>query len=160
GLKGTYFQGTALAGSPLLTRVDQTVNFNWGGGSPAPGVVPNDQFSARWEGLVEARSDELYTFYVTHDDGARLWVNDQLITEKWTDQAAVEESGSIALQLGQRYTIRMEFYENGGDASAILAWSTPLGIEKQVIPQSQLYSTAVPPTPDFALSANPTSVNV
>src|SRR5215475_7109532 len=160
GLRGTYFQGTALAGSPLLTRVDQTVNFNWGGGSPAPGVVPNDQFSVRWEGLVEARSDELYTFYVTHDDGARLWVNDQLIIDKWTDHAAVEDSGSIALQLGQRYTIRLEFYENGGDASAILAWSTPLGIEKQVIPQSQLYSTAAPPTPDFALSANPTSVNV
>jgi hypothetical protein len=160
GLRGTYFQGTALAGAPLLTRVDPTVNFNFGAGSPAPGVIPNDQFSIRWEGLVEARSDELYTFFVTHDDGARLWVNDQLIIDKWTDHAAIEDSGSIALQLGQRYTIRLEFYENSGDASAILAWSTPLGIEKQVIPQSQLFSTAVPPTPDFALSANPTNVNV
>ncbi|HEU0176891.1 MAG TPA: glycoside hydrolase family 9 protein [Blastocatellia bacterium] len=160
GLRGTYFQGTALAGAPLLTRVDPTVNFNWGGGSPAPGVVPNDQFSVRWEGLVEARSDELYTFSVTHDDGARLWVNDQLIIDKWTDHAAIEDSGSIALQLGQRYTIRLEFYENGGDASATLAWSTPLGIEKQIIPQSQLYSTETPPQPDFALSANPTNVSV
>jgi hypothetical protein len=160
GLSGTYFQGTALAGAPLLTRVDQTVNFNWAGGSPAPGVVPNDQFSVRWEGQVEARSDELYTFHVTHDDGARLWVNDQLIIDKWTDHAAVEDSGTIALQLGQRYTIRLEFYENGGDASAILAWSTPLGIEKQIIPQSQLYSGETPPTPDFALSASPANVSV
>jgi len=160
GLRGTYFQGTALAGAPLLTRVDQTVNFNWAGGSPAPGVVPNDQFSVRWEGLVEARSDELYTFHVTHDDGARLWVNNQLIIDNWTDHAAIEDSGSIALQLGQRYSIRLEFFENGGDASATLAWSTPLGIEKQIIPQTQLYSSATPPQPDFALSANPTSVNV
>ena len=160
GLRGTYFQGTALAGAPLLTRVDQTVNFNWAGGSPAPGVVPNDQFSVRWEGLVEARSDELYTFHVTHDDGARLWVNNQLIINNWTDHAAIEDSGSIALQLGQRYSIRLEFFENGGDASATLAWSTPLGIEKQIIPQTQLYSSATPPQPDFALSANPTSVNV
>src|SRR5499426_1490487 len=160
GLRGTYFQGTALAGAPLLTRVDQTVNFNWAGGSPAPGVVPNDQFSVRWEGQVEARSDELYTFYVTHDDGARLWVNDQLIINNWTDHAAIEDSGSIALQLGQRYSIRLEFYENGGDASATLAWSTPLGIEKQIIPQSQLLSGATPPQPDFALSANPTNVGV
>jgi endoglucanase len=160
GLRGTYFQGTALAGTPLLTRVDQTVNFNWAGGSPAPGVVPNDQFSVRWEGLVEARSDELYTFHVTHDDGTRLWVNDQLIIDNWTDHAAIEDSGSIALQLGQRYSIRLEFFENGGDAVSTLSWSTPLGIEKQIIPQSQLYSTAVPPTPDFALSANPSNVNV
>ncbi len=160
GLRGTYFQGTALAGAPLLTRVDPTVNFNWAGGSPAPGVVPNDQFSVRWEGQVEARSDELYTFYVTHDDGARLWVNDQPIINNWTDHAAIEDSGTIALQLGQRYTIRLEFYENGGDASATLAWSTPLGIEKQIIPQSQLYSGAPPPTPNFALSANPANVNL
>ncbi|MBO0857162.1 MAG: glycoside hydrolase family 9 protein [Chloracidobacterium sp.] len=160
GLRGTYFQGAALSGSPLLTRVDQTVNFNWGSGSPEPGVVPNDQFSVRWEGQVEARSDELYSFYVTHDDGARLWVNDQLIIDKWTDHAAVEDSGSIALQLGQRYTIRLEFYENVGDASAILAWSTPLGIEKQVIPQSQLYSTNAPPQPDFSLSTNPLNVSL
>jgi len=160
GLKGTYFQGTQLMGTPLLTRIDQTVNFDWGGGSPAPGVVPNDQFSVRGEAQVEARSDELYTFYVTHDDGARLWVNDQLIINNWTDHAAIEDSGSIALQLGQRYSIRLEFYENGGDASATLAWSTPLGIEKQIIPQSQLLSGATPPQPDFALSANPANVNV
>src|SRR5262245_19711200 len=159
GLRGTYYQGTQLMGTPLLARVDSTVNFNWAGGSPAPGVVPNDQFSVRWEGQVEARSDELYTFYVTHDDGARLWVNDQLIINNWTDHAAIEDSGSIALQLGQRYSIRLEFYENGGDASATLAWSTPLGIEKQIIPQSQLYSSATPPQPDFSLSANPVNVN-
>jgi hypothetical protein len=160
GLRGTYFQGTGLAGAPLLSRVDQTVNFNWASGSPAPGVVPNDQFSVRWEGQVEARSDELYTFHVTHDDGARLWVNDQLIIDNWTDHAAIEDSGTIALQLGQRYTIRLEFYENVGDASAILAWSTPLGIEKQIIPQSQLYSGDTAPTPNFALSASPANVNV
>ncbi|HKQ77387.1 MAG TPA: glycoside hydrolase family 9 protein [Blastocatellia bacterium] len=161
GLRGTFFQGTALAGAPLLTRVDPTVNFNWAGGSPAPGVVPADQFSVRWEGQVEARSNELYTFHVTHDDGARLWVNDQQIINNWTDHAAIEDSGTIALQLGQRYTIRLEFYENGGDASATLAWSTPLGIEKQIIPQSQLYSVGgPPPTPDFTLSANPSSVNL
>jgi endoglucanase len=160
GLNGTYFQGTALAGVPLLTRVDQTVNFNWAGGSPAPGVIPNDQFSVRWEGMVEARSDELYSFHVTHDDGARLWVNNQLIIDKWIDTAAIEDTGTIALQLGQRYSIRLEFFENGGDASATLAWSTPLGIEKQIIPRTQLYSGATPPQPDFALSANPTSVNV
>jgi hypothetical protein len=160
GLRGTYFLGTGLGGAPVLSRVDQTVNFNWAGGSPAPGVIPNDQFSIRWEGQVEARSDELYTFHVTHDDGARLWVNDQLIIDSWTDHAAIEDSGTIALQLGQRYTIRLEFFENGGDASATLAWSTPLGIEKQIIPQSQLYSSDAPQTPNFAISASPENVNL
>ena len=117
GLTGTYFQGTAFAGTPLLTRTDPTVNFNFAGGSPAPGI-PNDQFSVRWEGQVEARSDELYTFYVNSDDGSRLFVNNQLVVNNFTDHAATEASGTIALALGQRYTIRLEYYENGGDASA------------------------------------------
>ncbi|WP_410964929.1 PA14 domain-containing protein, partial [Salmonella sp. SAL4435] len=72
--------------------------------------------------MVEARSDELDSFHVTHDDGARLWVNNQLIIDNWTDHAAIEDTGTIALQLGQRYSIRLEFFENGGDASATLAW--------------------------------------
>jgi endoglucanase len=161
GLTGTFYQGTALAGTPLLTRTDSTIDFNWAGGSPAPGVVPADQFSARWEGEVEARSNELYTFYVTHDDGARLWVNDQLIIDNWTDHAAIEDSGSIPLQLGQRYSIRLEFYENGGDATASLSWSTPAGLAKQIIPQTQLYpAESMPPDPNFSHSANPSSVTV
>src|SRR6185503_14107392 len=44
GLTGTYFLGTQLAGTPVLTRTDPTVNFNFGGGSPDPSI-PNDQFS-------------------------------------------------------------------------------------------------------------------
>jgi endoglucanase len=161
GLTGTYYQGTALAGAPLLTQTDPTIDFNWAGGSPAPGVVPADQFSVRWEGEVEARSDELYTFYVTHDDGARLWVNDQLIIDNWTDHAAIEDSGSIPLQLGQRYSIRLEFYEAGGDATASLSWSTPAGLAKQIIPQTQLYpADSMPPNPDFSHSANPSAVTV
>src|SRR5262249_59772771 len=113
----------------------------------------------RWEGQVEARSDELYTFYVSHDDGARLWVNDVLVVNNWTDHAAVEDSGSIALRLGQRYSIRLEFYENGGDASVSLSWSTPAGIAKQSIPMTQL-SASGPPTPHSSLTPSPTSLSL
>ena len=48
----------------------------------------------------------------------RLWVNGQLIVNNWTDHAPTENSGTIALTAGQRYDIRMEFYENGGGATA------------------------------------------
>jgi endoglucanase len=158
GLTGNFYQGTALAGAPLVTRTDATIDFNWAGGSPAPGVIAADQFSVRWAGEIEARSDELYTFYVSHDDGARLWVNDQLLIDNWTDHASIEDSGSIPLQLGQRYSIRLEFYENGGDASASLSWSTPAGLAKQIIPQTQLYPAQS--TPDFSFSADPSAVTL
>ena len=51
----------------------------------------------------------------------RLWVNGQQIVNNWTDHAPTENSGTIALTAGQRYDIRMEFYENGGSATAQVA---------------------------------------
>ena len=93
-------------------------------------------WSARWQGQVEAPSTEAYTFYVNSDDGVRLWVNGQLIVSNWTDHAAVENSGTIALSGGQRYDIRMEYYERGGQATARLLWSSP-STAKAVIPTAR-----------------------
>ena len=59
---------------------------------------------------MQAQRTQTYTFYTTSDDGVRLWVNNQLVVDNWTDHAATENSGAIALTAGQRYDIRMEFY--------------------------------------------------
>jgi hypothetical protein len=140
GLRGDYHDNidfTALT----LTRTDSTVNFDWGTGSPDPSLGA-DTFSVRWTGSVEPRYSETYTFYTLTDDGVRLWVNDVLIVDRWIDQAATEWSGSIALSAGTRYSLRMDFYENGGHAVARLSWESP-STPKEVIPRSQLY----PPAP-------------
>ena len=63
----------------------------------------------------------------------RLWVNGQQLVNNWTDHAPTENSGTIALTAGQRYDIRMEFYENGGGATARLLWSSA-SIPKAVVP--------------------------
>jgi hypothetical protein len=153
GLQGQYYSGTSF-GSLLMTRVDPTVNFNWGGGTPDP-AVPGDSFSVRWTGQVQPRYSGTYTFYVNSDDGERLWVNNQQITNDWVDHAATERSGTINLTAGQRYDVRLEFYENGGDASVVLSWSHDVQ-PKQVIPQSQLYPPAGGPTNTPGPSSTPT----
>jgi hypothetical protein len=136
GLKGQYYNNidfTALK----KTRTDATVDFNWGTGSPVAGMQ-SDTFSVRWTGDVQPQFTETYTFYTVTDDGVRLWVNGVLVIDKWIDQAATEWSGTISLTGGTRYAIQMDYYENGGDASARLLWSSP-SQPKQVIPQTQLY---------------------
>jgi hypothetical protein len=42
----------------------------------------------RWTGGVKARYSQLYTFHTNTDDGVRLWVNGQLLIDKWVNQAA------------------------------------------------------------------------
>ena len=136
GLRGEYYDTidfTALK----LTRTDATVDFDWGSGAPDPSMGA-DTFSVRWTGQVEAPVSGSYTFYTTSDDGIRLWVNGQQLINNWTDHPPTENSGTITLTGGQKYDLKLEFYENGGGAVAKLAWAYP-GQSKQIIPQSRLY---------------------
>lgn len=65
-------------------------------------------------------------------------MNNQLIINKWVDQATTEWSGTIQLTAGQKYDIKLEYYDNTEDAIAKLSWSSPLQA-KQIIPQNRLY---------------------
>jgi hypothetical protein len=115
---GEYYDNRWLQGPPRLTRHDVDINFDWGYGSPAPGI-PNDGFSVRWIRTASFRAG-LYRFTTTTDDGVRLWVNGHLLIDQWRDQPRTSHSGTIHLTGGA--PIVMECYENGGVASARLTW--------------------------------------
>jgi hypothetical protein len=125
GLLGEYYEwNTATPWENLLMkRLDPTVNFNWAANSPDP-AVPVDGFMVRWTGQVEAPATATYTFHTQTDDGVRLWVNNVQLIDNWTDHSNTHNSGDIKLTAGQRYDIRLEYYENGGDAVCQLSWST------------------------------------
>jgi glucose/arabinose dehydrogenase len=156
GLAATYFDTSTLAGASI-SRVDPTIDFAWGTGSPAAAIAP-DTFSARWTGEIEPQFSQTYTFYTVSDDGVRLWVNGQRIVNNWTNHAATENRGTIALVGGQRYAIAMEYYENAGSATARLLWSSA-STPKAVVPSSRLFptSTATPGAirVNFQLSSAP-----
>ena len=137
GLRGTYFNNKTLTVPSALVRTDSTINFDWGNGSYASGQ-PTDNFSARWEGQVEAPVSGTYTFTTNSDDGVRLWVNGVQIINNWTDHGPTDNSGTITLTAGTKYDITMEYYENGGGAVAKLDWAYP-GQAQQIIPQARLY---------------------
>ncbi len=136
GLLGTYYDNADFT-NEIFSRVDPQIDFYWGSGSPNPAVAYNT-YSVVWEGEVEAPLTETFTFITTTDDGVRLWVDNQLIVDKWQDQAVTENSGSINMIAWQRVPIRMEFYENGVYASAQLKWSSA-SITPQVVPVNALY---------------------
>ncbi len=138
GLLGEYYDDLNFTGT-LLRRVDATVSFDWDVGSPDPSMGVND-FSVRWTGFVDPASTGTYTFYTITDDGVRLWVNDQLIIDFWIPQPATERSGTIALTAGTLASIRMEMFEQAGEAVAQLSWSSA-SQPKQVIPSNRLVAS-------------------
>ncbi|MFH1716715.1 MAG: PA14 domain-containing protein [Planctomycetota bacterium] len=135
GLLGEYFNTMDLSGQPVLTRIDPLVDFDYGGGSPEPGVVNDDGFSVRWRGEVQAAFTEAYTFYTRTDDGSRLWIDEQLIVDKWAWVNRVVDTRSEPIQLvaGERYSVRMEWYNEDGNAEAHLLWESA-SEPKAVIP--------------------------
>lgn len=118
--RGEYFNNRELGGAPVLTRNEEQVNFGWGLNSPAPGVVNVDQFSARWVRTVDLPAGR-YRFRVTVDDGARLWVNNQLLIDQWRQQSETSYSAEFVSPGGQ-LPIRLEYYEESGGALVRLAW--------------------------------------
>lgn len=144
GLLGTYFDNADLIGA-AATRTDEKVDFDWGSNSPLSGISA-DTFSARWQGKVQAQFTELYTFATLSDDGVRLWVNGTKLVDNWTNHASTENTGTIALTAGQKYDIRMEYFDDTLGAVAKMSWSSP-STAKQIIPTSQLSSEADIPSP-------------
>ena len=141
GLRGSYYHwsGSVPPTEPfqtlVLEREDAQINFAWIEESPDP-RVNNDQFSIQWTGEVEIPFSGTWTFYTTSDDGVRLWVNDQLVVDNWTEHRAVENSGTIELVAG-KYSLVIEYFEYDLAAAAQLRWQGPK-TSKQVVPQAAL----------------------
>ena len=87
-MRGEYFDSTDFT-SLKLSRVDPGVNFDWGTGAPDPAMEP-EEFSVRWTGQVTAPATGTYTFHVITDDGVRLYVDNQLLIDRWVGQGATE----------------------------------------------------------------------
>ncbi|MCM3271812.1 family 16 glycosylhydrolase [Paenibacillus elgii] len=136
GLTAQYYDDMNFT-TLKATRTDATVNFDWGLGAPMSSMGA-DTFSVRWTGKVKPKYTGTYTFYTSSDDGVRLWVNNQLVINKWIDQPETEWSGTIDLTAGQKYDIKLEFYDNAEDAIAKLYWSSA-SQPKQIVPQIRLY---------------------
>ena len=120
GLQGEYFANTTLQSTPVLTRIDPAIDFNWGVGSPGSGV-PTNTFSVRWTGTLTVPSSGVYKLGMATDDGSRLYLDGTLLINDWQDHALQLTQVSVSLEAGRAYSLIIEYYENGGDAAAIFS---------------------------------------
>jgi hypothetical protein len=144
GLTGSYYNGMNFD-TPVGTRTDANINFNWGTDSPMAGVK-TDTFSTRWTGQIQPRYSGTYTFYITSDNGRRVWVDNQLIIDQWTNFQGTY-TGAITLTAGQKFDLKADYFESNKVSTCKLEWSSSLQT-REVVPQNQLYndssSTGIP----------------
>jgi len=136
-LDAAYYTGTNFSQLKYET-VNEAINFNWGLSAPNT-YVGADNFSVRWSGKIQPRTTGTYTFYITSDNGRRLYINNKLIIDKWISDYDVEYTGTISLEHYKFYDIRLDYFEEAGGANCKLEWSSPEQ-NREVVPKSQLYS--------------------
>ncbi len=122
GLQAEYFKGTDLQGTPVLKRVDQTIDFDYVATAPSD-EIGTQNFSVRWAGFVVPKKSGDYDIGFTGDDGFRVWVDGKLIVEDWTTHGAETKSAKVPLEAGHKYPVKLEYFQGGGGAIAKFVWS-------------------------------------
>jgi len=119
-----YFPNPNLAGGPALSRMDSVIGFDWGLGSPGPGV-PADDFSVRWT-REEWFAGGTYRFLFRSDDGIRIWVGDDLVVDEWHERQAVWAQVDRYVPEGV-HLVTVEYYEHTGAAVVQVGWEKVAG---------------------------------
>ena len=124
GLKAEYFNNQDLRGPAATVRTDARIDFNWGRYNPTPELTGND-FSVRWTGKLKAPESGNYQLGFTADDGARLYLDGNLLVDAWASNPNKTVTKEIALEAGRSYDLRMEYFQNNRENVARLVWSYP-----------------------------------
>jgi murein DD-endopeptidase MepM/ murein hydrolase activator NlpD len=107
-----YYNNGSLELPPEFIRYDPRINFNWYRGSPDPSIN-SDNFSVLWRNGPEFREGN-YRFEITTDDGSRIFLDRDLIWERWFDQC---EGYAFERHIaGGSHPIEYQYYEHEQEA--------------------------------------------
>jgi len=123
-IKTEYFDNVDLSGKPKYIKKETRIEYDWKSGSPEG--LPQDNFSIRWSGKIKSPVSKEVTFGVTVDDGCRLWIDDELVIDLWSDGSRRLAEGEFELKKDQIYDFRLEYFDNGFEAFVQLGWDIDL----------------------------------
>lgn len=120
GLRGEYFEGPDLLGSPATVRTDGQVEFQWTFNRPARGLGA-DWYSVRWTGFVDVPAAGA-RLAVEGDDGYRLFIDDALGIDGWRKVSFGQRAAPSVLSPG-RHAVRLEYRQTTGSGRVRLLWT-------------------------------------
>ena len=89
-------------------------------------------FGFDFTGYIEIPEDGLYTFYLTSNDGSKLYLAEQTLIDNDGLHPAIERSKTLGLKAGI-YPVVVKYFQEGGTNMLRLSWKGP-GFEKEEIP--------------------------
>jgi hypothetical protein len=108
------------------------------------GVDGNDYYCTRWEGYVQVPETGVYKFKVASDDGMKLFIDGTPVDlgEDYFYNHPPNESleySTPVWNVGSHHTIRVDYYEEEGESTAMLFWKIPSAANFEIVPKDYLY---------------------
>ena len=110
GLQAEYFDSTGLT-NLVMVRTDGTINFNWTNNAPVS-LLSSSNLSVRWTGWLVPKYTETNTLTLLASQGARLWINNQLLVDSWNTQVP-SNTVQVLLTNSLPVAVRLELFGGG-----------------------------------------------
>ncbi|MBO0995839.1 PA14 domain-containing protein [Bacillus sp. SD088] len=143
GLKGEFYTssqpGSFDFGKKTATIITPNIEFRDLNPILKQLTGQDDHVTVRWTGQIQPEFTEEYSFSMIGDNGFRLWIDDELVIDHWVNDWDNEQiSDPIALNAGELYDIKIEYFEDVGGAHLRLNWESPSQV-KEVVPHKRLF---------------------
>ncbi len=101
--------------------------------------VTKHNFALRFYSNVKIDKEGEYDFYISSNDGSKLYIDNKLVVDNDGEHGPKQLSGKIKLSKG-KHPIRVEYFQSGGSKVLIVFYSSN-EINYQTIPGSKLFLT-------------------
>lgn len=122
GWNAVAFPSENFSGEPVPINggLISEIDFQWGNGSPAPGI-PTDHFSTRFQRVISVADTGLYEFNVHANDGVRIYIDGELVLDRWGASGPNNYRFARYLEKGT-HKIKVEQYEGLGLSALSFSW--------------------------------------
>lgn len=117
---GQYYNNDNFSGSPERTIFTNSIDEDWGDGSPIDGEIDEDNFSIRWTG-TQTITAGTYTFTATVDDAVRVTIDGTVIIDQLSAGGLNTFQATVALS-GDSHSITVEYVERTDEAQISFYW--------------------------------------
>jgi beta-glucosidase len=117
GLVAERYAGTNLEGAAAERAAAANASVEWRG---------DRESSIRWTGTLTAPESGDFAFGFRSENGYRIWIGDKLVVDEWgVGDAPSIATGTIRLEAGKPYPIRIEAFQRGARREQRQLWSPP-----------------------------------
>ena len=118
GLRAEFFSTADFSGTPILTRVDPDVAYDFDKKAVVPSVQP---FAIRWTGTLTPTHTGPYLVGLDSRAG-RLWIDGKLVVDITALRQRAPKTAQVRLEAGHKYAVKIERDLAGSPLTVKFVW--------------------------------------